>query len=140
MSTIMCTRSQENRDRAPLAFTQLCGVKAPLIERRIGQISKAQKATRELHDRIKRAMRFLVTIVANRVNPPEQRIGNFSRGGEGLLGPPEFDQVVSLNFEQACFYVCGSAQPPQQTRQPQYQFALDRRLSIVVGNDRGFEP
>jgi hypothetical protein len=31
MSTIICTRSsQENRDRAPLAFTQLCGVTAPL--------------------------------------------------------------------------------------------------------------
>ena len=28
----MCTRSQENRDRAPLAFTQLCGVKAPLTD------------------------------------------------------------------------------------------------------------
>jgi hypothetical protein len=32
LSTIMCTDplSQENRDRAPLAFTQLCGVTAPL--------------------------------------------------------------------------------------------------------------
>jgi hypothetical protein len=55
-----------------------------------------------------------VAIIANRVNPPEQRIGNFSRGGEDLPSLPELDQVVSLSFEQAGFYGCGAAQPPSR--------------------------
>jgi predicted DNA-binding transcriptional regulator AlpA len=49
MSTIMCTRSQQNHDRALLALAQPCGVKAPLTNEQIAlQKLRAILSEREL--------------------------------------------------------------------------------------------
>jgi hypothetical protein len=47
--------------------------------------------------------------------------------------------MLSLNFEQARFNCGGAPQPPQQTGQPQHQFALNSRLGIVVCRNGGLE-
>ena len=53
--------------------------------------------------------------MSGRVDPPELRIDGFAACWESLAGPPEFTQMVSLNFEQAGFHGRGAPQPPQQT-------------------------
>ena len=47
--------------------------------------------------------------------------------------------MVRLDREQAGFHGCGAAQPPQCTGEPKDELAFHGGLSIVVGDDGGFE-
>jgi len=47
--------------------------------------------------------------------------------------------MIGLNFEQTGFHRRRSPQAPQGTGQSQYKFALDSRLSVIIGDHCCFE-
>src|ERR1019366_10021855 len=48
-------------------------------------------------------------------------------------------RVLSHRFEKSSLDAGRAAKPPQDARQSKYQLALHGRLSVIVGNHRGFE-
>src|SRR6516165_3439154 len=94
-----------------------CFIAAETIERKVREIGKTQKATRELDGRIdsrsdgfrlgswqgfflrRDVVRCRIAIVTDRASRPEHRIDDFSRSREDAAGLSEFTQMVSLNFE-----------------------------------------
>jgi len=51
----------------------------------------------------------------------------------------KLQQVFRLDLEQAAFDGGGATQPPQQARQSEHEFSLDRRLRVIVGGHDQFE-
>src|SRR5262249_57105516 len=47
--------------------------------------------------------------------------------------------LVRLIYNRSVSHSRGAARPPEDARQSQHDFALDRRLSIIIGSDRCLE-
>jgi hypothetical protein len=51
----------------------------------------------------------------------------------------KLQQVFRLDLEQATLDGGGATQPPQQARQSEHEFSLDRRWRVIVGGDGHLE-